>query len=180
VALIKEINELRREIKSLKNGAKELKDGSARVSKAGATEGDKSNREREIEMQRDLIQRLRNELLHCNQRIKELEDHVSKRPVSRERLPPMEGMEPVLPKPPSRESQRMSISREGKPPIPSSADPFPPGPLSQPVGEESPAGARTPLSERALSRELTPQTGSRGSYTGEEATDESPGSPTPA
>uniref|UniRef100_A0A061RT72 Wd repeat-containing protein 65-like n=2 Tax=Tetraselmis sp. GSL018 TaxID=582737 RepID=A0A061RT72_9CHLO len=114
VALIKEINELRREIKNLKSGAcKDGKDAFKRgLSKSGDFEF--AARDKEIEMQRDLIQRLRNELLHCNQRIKELEEHVNKRPVSRERLPPMEGMEPNIPKPPSRDSQRGS-SREDKP-----------------------------------------------------------------
>lgn len=125
MALIKEINELRREIKNLKAGSKETKESKRAGSAKG--EADRTAREREVEMQRDLIQRLRNELLHCNQRIKELEEHVNKRPVSRERLPPMEGMEPVLPKPPSRESQRSAQSREGKPPpVPSAAiDQFP-------------------------------------------------------
>ena len=141
VALIKEINELRREIKNLKVGSKDPKDGRRSPSKGG--EAERTAREREVEMQRDLIQRLRNELLHCNQRIKDLEESVNKRPVSRERLPPMEGMEPVLPKPPSRESQRSAQSREGKPPaVPASGPPpdhFPPPPAAE--GSEGGAAA---------------------------------------
>eukprot|EP00951_Prasinocladus_malaysianus_P048765 scaffold662198_cov50-Prasinocladus_malaysianus.AAC.1 len=94
VALIKEINELRREIKALKAASAKDTSTLSRDGRNGSPRADMTAREREVEMQRDLIQRLRNELLHCNQRIKELEEHVNKRPVSRERLPPMEGMEP--------------------------------------------------------------------------------------
>ena len=82
VALIKEINELRREIKNHK----------ALVARGGSARGDnKEEFSREIEMQRDLIARLRAELESREDRIAQLEAQVMPRPMSREKLPPMEG-----------------------------------------------------------------------------------------
>ena len=89
VVLIKEINELRRELKLLKQ------DQRSKAVIAGAANKIKEvNKEavldfdplREIEMQREEIRRLR-------ERIRELENtsRVSKRPKSREKLPPMDG-----------------------------------------------------------------------------------------
>ena len=75
VALIKEINDLRREIKSLKTSVR------APPGKSGGKDG----QAKEIEMQRDTIRRLR-------ERIEMLEaTAVASRPTSRERLPRMEG-----------------------------------------------------------------------------------------
>jgi len=89
VALIKEINELRREIKALKQGGMRPpgagptgKDtpasGRASSSRMGGDMG------KEIDMQREEIRRLRN-------RVDELEGIDRTRPTSREKLPPMEG-----------------------------------------------------------------------------------------
>eukprot|EP01012_Entosiphon_sulcatum_P014150 TRINITY_DN1923_c0_g1_i1.p1 TRINITY_DN1923_c0_g1~~TRINITY_DN1923_c0_g1_i1.p1 ORF type:complete len:1205 (+),score=349.53 TRINITY_DN1923_c0_g1_i1:90-3704(+) len=104
VILIREINELRREIKMLRSAtqvAKLEKDPTSGSVSSAREEG-----QREIEMQRLEIHRLR-------QRVDELERqlHARGRPTSSERLPPMEGFEsgaPVTipsvlsPKPPSQ------------------------------------------------------------------------------
>jgi polyhydroxyalkanoate synthesis regulator phasin len=86
VTLIREINELRREIKNIRSGSqlKADKDGISGGESARADDAQK-----EIEMQRTEMQRLR-------QRIDDLERqlHARGRPVSREKLPPMEGFEP--------------------------------------------------------------------------------------
>lgn len=79
VALIKEINELRREIRQLKNKA------------AGGTGGMSSADARELEMQRDMIGKLREDIQWKEDRIAQLEAQIMPRPVSRERLPPMDG-----------------------------------------------------------------------------------------
>eukprot|EP00762_Andalucia_godoyi_P001507 ANDGO_00191.mRNA.1 hypothetical protein len=106
VTLIKEINELRREMKSnLLSGAGNAnasfqnrastsasgpnsKRSVAASARPSGTPTDAAGREREIEMQRLEIQRMRN-------RIEELEDMLARqmpaRPISRERLPPMDG-----------------------------------------------------------------------------------------
>jgi hypothetical protein len=90
VALIKEINELRREIKALKQGprppAGNAKDtpqvASGRGSRAVTSSVEAA---KEIEMQREEIRRLRN-------RLDELERNpIINRPTSREKLPAMEG-----------------------------------------------------------------------------------------
>jgi len=102
VGLIKEINELRRELKAMKQAqrAKDLEATSnprksAMSVKGGATGGGTAGGE--IEMQRGEIARLRNEVDQKQARIDELEaaaGHVhAQRPMSRERLPPMDGME---------------------------------------------------------------------------------------
>jgi len=86
VVLIKEINELRREIKMLKSAAqaKTEKEGLGGSIGSARTE----DAQREIEMQRMEIQRLR-------QRIDDLERQLFARgrPVSHEKLPPMEGFD---------------------------------------------------------------------------------------
>lgn len=96
VSLIKEINELRREIKTLKQSqrGKELEgSASARGRKRSPLKSMPNTIEeagREMELQRLHIEKLQ-------QRIQELErqlGHVNQeRPLSRERLPPMEGLE---------------------------------------------------------------------------------------
>lgn len=80
VALIKEINELRREIKILKSS------GSRQVA-----QGPDSVCTRELEAQRGLIGNLREEIKSKEERIAQLEAQIVPRPMSRERLPPMEG-----------------------------------------------------------------------------------------
>mmetsp|Transcript_21132 Transcript_21132/g.47585 ORF Transcript_21132/g.47585 Transcript_21132/m.47585 type:complete len:661 (-) Transcript_21132:39-2021(-) len=97
VALVKEINELRREIKSLKQGPRppgvpngketpQFSTGSGRGSRAVSSSVEAA---KEIEMQRDEIRRLR-------QRLDELEQNpIMNRPTSREKLPPMEGFTEV-------------------------------------------------------------------------------------
>mmetsp|Transcript_155 Transcript_155/g.483 ORF Transcript_155/g.483 Transcript_155/m.483 type:complete len:1201 (-) Transcript_155:691-4293(-) len=82
VALIKEINDLRREIKTLKQGSALHPGGPSAPPTAGGVTLDAA---REIEMQREEIRRLR-------ERIEFLEGTaVLNRPRSRERLPAMEG-----------------------------------------------------------------------------------------
>lgn len=80
VALIKEINELRRETKSLKAAA-------ARQPGASGKGGDA----KEVEMQRGLIADLRRDIAAKEARIAQLEAQIMPRPMSREQLPPMEG-----------------------------------------------------------------------------------------
>ena len=83
VALIKEINELRREIKMLKVAA---------ASGQGVASGGASAAtERELEVQRDMIGKLREEIRAKEDRIGALEAQIMPRPMSRERLPPMDG-----------------------------------------------------------------------------------------
>ena len=104
--MIKEINELRREIRALK----------ARVAGGTATVGPTSTTrraaspsdsmmlseglKRELEMQRDLIARLREDTAAKEARIRQLESMVAPRPISRERLPAMEGFAGSAPSPP--------------------------------------------------------------------------------
>jgi len=90
VILIKEINELRREIKMLKSQALAKKgDSDVLGTSIGSARADDAHRE--IEMQRMEIQRLR-------QRIDDLERqlYARGRPVSSEKLPPMEGFDGTL------------------------------------------------------------------------------------
>uniref|UniRef100_A0A7S0VMW2 Cilia- and flagella-associated protein 57 n=1 Tax=Hemiselmis tepida TaxID=464990 RepID=A0A7S0VMW2_9CRYP len=89
VALIKEINELRREIKALKQGGMRPPGGGATGKDTPASGRATSSRmgadpSKEIDMQREEIRRLRN-------RVDELEGVDRTRPTSREKLPPMEG-----------------------------------------------------------------------------------------
>ena len=102
VSLIKEINELRREIKgnkakgqgglSQKELMRTLPKPDATMGGDGAGQGDLS---REIQMQRDMIGQLRNELLSKEELIKQLMagSQIAPRPVSREKLPPMDGFQ---------------------------------------------------------------------------------------
>ena len=96
VALIKEINELRREIKALKqgprppapppggNGKETPVANSGRGSRAVTSSVEAA---KEIEMQREEIRRLRS-------RLEELERNpIVNRPTSREKLPTMEGFQ---------------------------------------------------------------------------------------
>ncbi|MEW5319195.1 MAG: hypothetical protein WDW38_010360 [Sanguina aurantia] len=101
-ALIKEINELRREIKAQKTkglpgsggvigggGGGNSTGGGA---KGGASAADLStDLKRELDIQRELISRLREDSASKEARIRSLEAMVVPRPMSRERLPPMEG-----------------------------------------------------------------------------------------
>lgn len=80
VALIKEINELRRETKSLKAAAARQTGVSAKATDA-----------KELEMQRGLISELRRDIATKEARIAQLEAQILPRPMSREQLPPMEG-----------------------------------------------------------------------------------------
>jgi cilia- and flagella-associated protein 57 len=80
VALIKEINELRREIKMLKSQG-------CRLPGQGSDQVDS----RQMDMQRDLIGKLREDIRAKEDRIAQLEAQIVPRPMSRERLPPMEG-----------------------------------------------------------------------------------------
>lgn len=82
VALIKEINELRRETKSLKAAA---------ARHVGA--GGKGGGSKELEMQRALIAELRRDIAAKEARIAQLEAQIMPRPMSREQLPPMEGFQ---------------------------------------------------------------------------------------
>jgi predicted RNase H-like nuclease (RuvC/YqgF family) len=92
VALIKEISELRREIKLLKAAAAAGASGGAGGAAAGvATGGDAA---RELEMQREVIGKLRDDIRVKEERIGQLEAQIMPRPMSRERLPPMEGFGP--------------------------------------------------------------------------------------
>lgn len=84
VALIKEINELRRETKMLKATA-------ARQPGALAKPGDG----KELEMQRGLIADLRRDIAAKEARIAALEAQIMPRPMSREQLPPMDGFKAV-------------------------------------------------------------------------------------
>lgn len=99
-ALIKEINELRREIKSLRArvaGGAPVGGMAATAGRTGGRAGSPMSPElldglkRELEMQRDLISRLREDVAVKDTRIKQLEGMVVPRPMSRERLPPMDG-----------------------------------------------------------------------------------------
>ncbi|GLC59167.1 hypothetical protein PLESTB_001455600 [Pleodorina starrii] len=111
-ALIKEINELRREIKALKGGlasgaglggagggkvASARGGGGGRTSPDGGGGGQAESLRRELDMQRDLIARLREEMMVKEARIKQLEAMVVPRPISRERLPPMDGFPAATP-----------------------------------------------------------------------------------
>eukprot|EP01028_Stygiella_incarcerata_P004742 TRINITY_DN2061_c0_g1_i1.p1 TRINITY_DN2061_c0_g1~~TRINITY_DN2061_c0_g1_i1.p1 ORF type:complete len:1197 (+),score=341.87 TRINITY_DN2061_c0_g1_i1:223-3813(+) len=91
VVLIKEINELRREMKVMRSMADPKtaigRWGSKTIG-GGAAESSRDQRDKELEIQRMEIQRLR-------ARIEELEAgrSLSSRPISRERLPPMDGVQ---------------------------------------------------------------------------------------
>ncbi|GMH45741.1 hypothetical protein BSKO_13704 [Bryopsis sp. KO-2023] len=86
VALIKEINELRRELKQERTGTVTLPK-SPPAKKPPPPELDVK---KEFEIQRDLIRQLRQEVSDKETRIKMLEQTVVPRPVSRERLPPVD------------------------------------------------------------------------------------------
>lgn len=94
MALIKEINELRREIKALKQSscgpgtAGKLTTSSLSGSKRVSGSADNDVR-RELEMQREVIARLRDELSQKEARLKQFES-ISTRPSSRDKLPPMD------------------------------------------------------------------------------------------
>lgn len=90
-ALIKEINELRREIKSLKTANGNSPTGKRPGSVGRRPLSPESDLRKEIDMQRELISRLREDIASKDQKIKQLEAIVHPRPVSRERLPPMDG-----------------------------------------------------------------------------------------
>jgi cilia- and flagella-associated protein 57 len=85
VALIKEINELRREIKMLKSAAQRFS-GSAGTGTAS----------KELDSQRAAIMDLKEQVREKEERIAELEAQIVPRPMSRERLPPMDGF-PSMP-----------------------------------------------------------------------------------
>lgn len=101
-ALIKEINELRRETRSLKA---KVAGGTivASNTKRAASPSDSSmlsdGLKREMDMQRDLIARLREDTAAKEARIRQLESMVAPRPISRERLPAMEGFPGSAPLP---------------------------------------------------------------------------------
>ena len=106
VSLIKEINELRREIKGTKGQGGALNAKEAKImltmprpeTRENGTAGDLN---REVQMQRDLIGQLRNELINKEELIKQLMSgtQVQPRPVSREKLPPMDNMDDAQPVP---------------------------------------------------------------------------------
>ena len=85
--LIKEINELRREMKALKS-MEQWRKATQRPSSSPGVGEELDQKDKEIEMQKQEISRLR-------ARIEELEAAMGKkppsRPISREKLPPMEG-----------------------------------------------------------------------------------------
>ena len=86
VSLIGEINLLRRDVRTLKAANRMNK-----PKKAGAPAPDYA---REVEMQKAEIRRLRDALSQSGAQAP-LDTTVQQRPTSRERLPPMEGMEPA-------------------------------------------------------------------------------------
>ncbi|CAD7703772.1 unnamed protein product, partial [Ostreobium quekettii] len=94
VALIKEINELRREIKACKQmtGALRGPPSAAVSSLPPTTAGGDGVMKAELEAQHQLIKQLQQDLAEKEARIKALEQTVIPRPVSRERLPPVDGM----------------------------------------------------------------------------------------
>lgn len=119
-ALIKEINELRREIRALKSrlsgGAPPTASTSARGGGTGGRPGSPTDAlalseglRKELDMQRDLISRLREDAAAKEARIRQLEGCVAPRPTSRERLPPMEGFMGA-PLPPAATSAKPSSS----------------------------------------------------------------------
>eukprot|EP00736_Rhodelphis_marinus_P001057 Rmarinus@m.11291 len=108
--LLKEINELRREVKALRQQQKALPlaAGDSRESRRGRGSArdprPPEQYERELEMQREEIGRLRDQVDQLTAQV------VHSRPVSRERLPPMEGFSerdtPVGGRPDSHNSSR--------------------------------------------------------------------------
>jgi hypothetical protein len=82
---------------------------------------------RELEMQRDLITRLREETAAKEARIRQLESLVAPRPTSRERLPPMEGFPGSMP--PEIPSTNKLGKGDSRPP--SAAIEVPPGIIEQ-------------------------------------------------
>mmetsp|Transcript_36831 Transcript_36831/g.108610 ORF Transcript_36831/g.108610 Transcript_36831/m.108610 type:complete len:1386 (-) Transcript_36831:299-4456(-) len=109
-ALIREINELRREIRQLKSrvsgaagapgslGAALLGPQKGRAPGTPPTFGSGTADEglrKELDMQRDLISRLREDTGAKDAKIRQLESLVAPRPTSRERLPPMDGFPAV-------------------------------------------------------------------------------------
>ena len=99
VSLIKEINELRREIKAMKLATQTTMKRSTNSSK-------KADAQREVEMQREIIAQLREELEDKNGLISELEAKANYRPMSREKLPPLEPKEPDVPPPVEEEASK--------------------------------------------------------------------------
>ena len=106
-ALIKEINELRREIRYLKArvaggtmGSPAANNSSRRAASPSDSMMLSEGLKREMEMQRDLIARLREDTAAKEARIRQLESMVAPRPMSRERLPAMEGFPGSAPSPP--------------------------------------------------------------------------------
>lgn len=115
-ALIKEINELRREIRTLKSklsgGAPAPVSGATRqANNFSDTQALSEGLKKEMDMQRDLIARLREDGMAKEARIRQLEGMVAPRPTSRERLPPMEGFAPP-PRPPSAASPMKAVEQE--------------------------------------------------------------------
>jgi len=133
VALIKEINELRREMKAMKAQAQAERLAGTSF---GSSRGPAPQAEKEIAIQREQIRQLR-------ERIDQLESGrpasaISSRPGSRERLPPMEGLP----------GEMMPMGLEGTEPA------FPAAP--EPATEPEPATATEP--EPATATEPEPAT----------------------
>lgn len=86
MALISEINALRRELKIMKQNQKEKDTHTIRIKRdTVSSDTNPPDSNRMIEMQKEEIKRQR-------ARIAELEASASLRPYSRERLPPMDGV----------------------------------------------------------------------------------------
>lgn len=107
-ALIREINELRREIRALKariagggapgaGGTGIGVAGMGRTASPGDTQLLSDGLRKELDMQRELISRLREDMAARDARIRQLESMIAPRPTSRERLPPMDGFPGSLP-----------------------------------------------------------------------------------
>jgi WD40 repeat protein/phage terminase small subunit len=110
VALIKEINELRREMKAMKAQAQAERLAGTSF---GSSRGPAPQAEKELAIQREQIRQLR-------ERIDQLEtgrppSAISSRPGSRERLPPMEGLP----------GEMMPMGLDGTEPPPPAAEPAP-------------------------------------------------------
>ena len=140
VALIKEINELRREMKAMKAQAQAERLAGTSF---GSSRGPAPQAEKEIAIQREQIRQLR-------ERIDQLEtgrppSAISSRPGSRERLPPMEGLP----------GEMMPMGLEGTepafPPAPEPAAPEPAAP--EPATEAEAEAATEPAPEPAAEPE---------------------------
>jgi len=105
VALLKEINELRRDVKQAKvrattivpNRSQKIRPSStdSRKNETGDINGNNNEAYRELAIQKDMVGKLRDDVAEKEHRIRQLEGQVvSSRPMSRERLPPMEGFAP--------------------------------------------------------------------------------------